>query len=916
MKKFTFLTGLMIAAMLILSAGLSAQNYSGGSGTEADPYQIANKADLKYLSENSGEWSKHFKQTAGITFFDADFESGGDFYNSGAGFIPIGNNSNHFTGSYNGQNYTIDNLFINRPNTHYIGLFGYTYYAPIENLGVTNIDITGDNYTGALIGDLGGSVSNCYSTGNVSGSEIIGGLIGNAYGGSVSGSYSSCTVTGSYDIGGLIGENSNSIENCYSTGGVDGDYEVGGLVGSNHSGTISQSYSSGSVSSDYDIAGGLIGMNESASIENCYSTSDLTVESLPCGKKGAFIGLNESGGNISYCYATGDVVYVNGGDPTDKGFVGEELYGSPTYNNNFFDKVESNQSTATGATGKTTAEMTNVRTFTDVSWSDGLDAAWDFTGDPYDDASSNDYWSVDGSNNNGYPWLSFQDYGPVSTNWQGDDDTSPTDWSVAENWALGTVPTVSNNVTIPDGSNDPVIGTDVNAICNDLTVNSGATLTIESNGSGTGSLIVKGTSSGYITVKRFLTDNSWHLVTPSTTNITANDFYWNDAPKSWLAFHTESDNSWTYNTDLTTPMPVGQGWSVWLDDVAKSDATATMTGDLRTTDLTLGLDYTDASHGFNLVGNPFTSAIDYHSGSWDLTNLEGTIWVWQNSSDQYLYRTQAGGGTMNGIIPVSQGFFVRAEAASPSLTIPANARTHNSQAFYKNANSDNNYESYMTIRSSYDIAFDEVWISFGTNGTYGFDNGYDASKFFGGESAPQMYLREQSKKLSIDHLPLLDENGYTVKMSYVAGEDGQQALVANLELLPDIQVTLEDLFADITQNLNNNPVYSFSANKNDNPDRFLIHFKSNEYGIDKPSCDENENITIYSHDKRIIIHSQGKAASEKGSVIICNLLGQTVIEQEIDAETLISIPIKTHNNYIIVKVIKPSGFKTEKIFIQ
>ncbi len=442
-------------------------------------------------------------------------------------------------------------------------------------------------------------------------------------------------------------------------------------------------------------------------------------------------------------------------------------------------------------------------------------------------------------------------------------------------------------------------------------------LTIKSDVNGTGSLIVGGSSDGDVNVQCYLTDNSWHLVTPSTTDITANDFYWNDAPKSWLTYHTESVDSWTYNTDLSTPMPVGQGWAVWLDDNTKTDATATMEGDLRTTDLTLGLDYTDASHGFNLVGNPFTSAIDYHSGSWDSTNVEGTIWVWQNSSDQYLYRTQAGGGTMtNGIIPVSQGFFVRAKAASPSLTIPADARTHNSQAFYKNANSNNNYESYMTIRSSYDIAFDEVWISFGTNGTFGFDNGYDASKFFGGESAPQMYLREQSKKLSIDHLPILDENGYTVKMSYIAGEDGQQDLVANLEFLQEIEVTLEDLFADITQNLNNNPVYSFSANKNDDPDRFLIHFISNEYGIDKPSFDENENITIYSQDKMIIIYSQGKAAFEKGSVIICNLLGQTVIEQEIDAETLISIPIETYNNYFIVKVIKPSGFKTEKVFIK
>jgi len=68
MKKFTVLIFLLISGSLILQA----QSYSGGSGTSGDPYQIANKADLKYLSENSGEWSKHFKQTANITFDAAE----------------------------------------------------------------------------------------------------------------------------------------------------------------------------------------------------------------------------------------------------------------------------------------------------------------------------------------------------------------------------------------------------------------------------------------------------------------------------------------------------------------------------------------------------------------------------------------------------------------------------------------------------------------------------------------------------------------------------------------------------------------------------------------------------------------------------------------------------------------------------
>ena len=63
-----------------LNTNLLAQNYSGGPEIEDDPYYITNKTVLKYLSENSDDWSKHFKQTASLTFEFRDFANGGDCY--------------------------------------------------------------------------------------------------------------------------------------------------------------------------------------------------------------------------------------------------------------------------------------------------------------------------------------------------------------------------------------------------------------------------------------------------------------------------------------------------------------------------------------------------------------------------------------------------------------------------------------------------------------------------------------------------------------------------------------------------------------------------------------------------------------------------------------------------------------------
>mgnify|MGYP003314952925 CR=1 FL=1 len=147
-----------------------------GSGIETDPYLIANLENLYWLSQSSANWNKHYKQTKNI---DASFFN----------FSPIGNTNTRFTGSYNGDGHTINGLNINRPDTDYIGMFGYiggeddlyTGGTTIQNLGVTNVNIAGGNKVGGLVGcNRYGTffLSNCYSTGSVSGESQVGGLVG------------------------------------------------------------------------------------------------------------------------------------------------------------------------------------------------------------------------------------------------------------------------------------------------------------------------------------------------------------------------------------------------------------------------------------------------------------------------------------------------------------------------------------------------------------------------------------------------------------------------------------------------------------------------------------------------------------------------------------------------------------------
>ena len=186
--------------------------------------------------------------TAGYT------ELASETANGGKGWEPIGTpdetSDDQFIGSFNGQGYEIKDLFINRPDENYVGLFthiSWTRYIDnvgvVENVRVVNADVTGFAQVGVLVGHNEGLVNNSYSSGSVTGDSRVGGLVGWNQA-TLSNSYSSCTVTGDSSVGGLVGDNwyyRGILSNSYSTGSVTGSSQVGGLVGYNKA-TVSNSF--------------------------------------------------------------------------------------------------------------------------------------------------------------------------------------------------------------------------------------------------------------------------------------------------------------------------------------------------------------------------------------------------------------------------------------------------------------------------------------------------------------------------------------------------------------------------------------------------------------------------------------------------------------------------------------------------
>ena len=191
-------------------------------------------------------------------------DSGDAYYNSGAGWLPIGSPADPFSADFKGNGHTINNLFINRTGglDNYIALFGYTSASTrIETLGVTNANVEGKDYVGILAGVSQTTIVACYTTGKAQGDDYVGGLVGfNTV--SVSTSYSTAYVTGNGSVGGLLGEQQGgSVTNSYSTGRVvrsSGTLTtIGGLIGNARtSPTITASYWDTSTSGQTTSAGG------------------------------------------------------------------------------------------------------------------------------------------------------------------------------------------------------------------------------------------------------------------------------------------------------------------------------------------------------------------------------------------------------------------------------------------------------------------------------------------------------------------------------------------------------------------------------------------------------------------------------------------------------------------------------------
>jgi len=389
MKKITIL----LAVLTIFSICLPAQGQPwDGNGIEGDPYLIYDANDMQAIGADPNYWDAHFELINDVNL--AEF--------TGTEFNLIGNDSNAFTGVFDGDGFIILNLTVDHNDTahNFLGLFGYNE-GSIINVSVKNCNIRGafsSEYVGGISGINNGLVSNCYVSGSIRGGAQIGGLVGeNSSGGNISNCSVKAIINGQTLAGGLVGDNQGNINKCFSDGTVygNGSNAIGGLVGRSNN-NVSSCYSTSNViCSQGWWVGGLVGWNVNL-ISNCYSTGSVSGE----GCVGGLVGWNaSSNSNVSHCYSTGDVI----GNSTVGGIVGTNDGGvigvDGVFTDSFWD-IESSGLTdgdggidpdPLGITGKTTKEMKQKSTFTN----------WDFT----------ETWGIE--DNQTYPFLRMVLLDPV-----------------------------------------------------------------------------------------------------------------------------------------------------------------------------------------------------------------------------------------------------------------------------------------------------------------------------------------------------------------------------------------------------------------------------------------------------------------------------------------------------------------------
>lgn len=523
--------------------------------------------------------------------------------------------------------------------------------------------------------------------------------------------------------------------------------------------------------------------------------------------------------------------------------------------------------------------------------------------------------------------------------------TVSSNWNVSGNWEDGTVPTASDDVLISStASNQPRVTLDVStpAVCRDLTIQSGAILTInagkgltvsgdvdnqgtllvKANAAAIGSFLNTGSLSGggSYQMEQYLSgsggstpDGIFYYVGSPVVGADVETYDIASGNKVWTA--DESSQSYIQQTVGSTVLEAAKGYAVRMGvtgDVT-FDGTSFNTGAQSATGLTrTGI--TESNRGYNLVSNPYPSTIDWNELS--KTNLSNSIWFRTNQGGTMTFDTyngtantgtnNNGNGDVTSLIPPTQAFWVRVDSDGNigQLDFDNADRSHGSwSSIYRLAAE----EGTVRMALSDGTLSDETIIHFNTDANNGVDD-FDSPKFWA-HGIPQLYTTVGTDSLVI--------NGYesttsmpVVDLGIEIPENGNYTLVTNDITLSE-NVLLEDRVLGIFQDLNVEPQYSFTSDAGNFPTRFALHF-----GMSITDIHSNmDDLVAEVFSSGNVLNIRLAAGIENGTVTIYDMAGKRIATKNIIADRT-TIPVNAATGTYIVKFESDKGTSTHKIHLQ
>jgi hypothetical protein len=415
-----------------------------------------------------------------------------------------------------------------------------------------------------------------------------------------------------------------------------------------------------------------------------------------------------------------------------------------------------------------------------------------------------------------------------------------------------------------------------------------------------------------VQVQCYYVYDEWHYYTIPLTSTIALPYYY-----KYMKYFQEPTSHWKYVVAVDSILNTSMlGYAMWASSTG-TFATSNYvmpSGVLNTGAKSITLTNTPGStnDGWNLVGNPYPSAIDLTSSGVTWGSTFTTLYFWNpNSGGNYVTYLRGGGGTHDQYVPPQQGFYIYSNVASTTFGLNNTARLINSESFLKDVIPD---RLLLTATSSNNGYYDESVIRFTNEATNYFDPGYDAFKLYGNFDAPQLYsIGNADTVLSVNALNWTN-NSMVVPMGFSCGVNGNYSILAsNMQTFPSsITIYLKDLKTNTLQNLLDNPLYNFSYATTDDPNRFQIQFTAPSSVIDNNNI---SNLQIYSYEDFVYVKNLVKGTT-KGIIQIYDMLGRKVFNAMLQDTELNKFVVDVNEGYYMVNVITDDNSYTQKVYLK